>query len=204
MRKMAMAVGMLMLSSTCVFAMPDRVGKTDMGFQIGGLLPASGSIDDAAHFGGSLSYGVNDWFAMGIEGGYSDSRTSFNIGDSVRQAHITRVPFFFDLIARYTKLSDYNYVPYGVLGLGAVFGDTRAQGAFASSGLELNVSDAFAIKIGAGVDWFMTDQWILNLEASYVWVNEDAKVTRLSDGAEVDSADSSYWMIGGGAKYLFE
>ena len=203
MRKMAMLVGILMLSSSCVFAMPDRVGKVDAGFQVGGLLPDGNAQDAAVYYGGSMSYGVYDWLGVGIEGGYADTTTDFNIGGSNREGHINRVPFFVDLIFRYTK-PEYEYAPYAVLGLGGLFADTSGTGTFTNGGLKLDVENSFAMKFGVGVDWFLNDKWMANLEASYVWVDEEAKVTRLSNGTLVDSSDMSYWQVGGGFKYLFE
>lgn len=198
-----MAVGILMCSSTCVFAMSDRVGKFDAGFHVGGLVSDSGKVNAATYFGGNVAYGVSDWFAVGVEGGYGDSRTSFNIGGNDHKAHISRIPLFADLIFRYSRPEN-DYVPYGLLGLGALFTDIHGTGTLLSSNLKLDIDNSFAVKLGAGVDWFVTDHWILNFETSYVWVDADANVTNLAGGSTLDSAPLDYWMVTGGAKYLFD
>ncbi len=193
-----------MISSSCVFAMPDRVGKTDAGFMIGGLLTNTDKLGSAAYYGGTAAYGVNDWFAVGVEGGYADSTTNFTIGRTTHEGKISRIPLFLDLIFRYTKMQDYNYVPYGVLGLGAVFTDIHGTGTFQTANLKLNADNSFAIKMGGGVDWFMNDKWALNFEASYVWVDSDATVLSLANGSTVDSTNLDYWTLTGGIKYLFD
>ena len=204
MRKIAMAMGILLMSSTCVFAMPDRTGKTDVGFQVGGLLPSNGSLNDGVYYGGSVAYGVTDWFALGVETGYEDSQTHFVVGSTTHNAKISRIPLFVDLIFKYTKTADYNYIPYGVIGLGGLFTDIHGIGTLTSANLKLDVDNSIAVKFGLGVDWLINDHWMLNFEASYVWVDADAKVINLSGGSTVDSANMDYWMIGGGAKYLFD
>ena len=204
MRKIALIAGMLIASYGCAFAMPDRTGKTDVGFQIGGLLQGTEKLDSALYLGGSAAYGVNEWFAVGLEGGYSDQSTSIPLSGTEQQGKIGRIPLFLDLILRYTKMPDVNYVPYGVLGLGALFTDVHGTGTFQSSNLKLDVDNSFAIKMGAGVDWFINEKWALGLEASYVWVDSDANVISLSNGRTIDSTNLDYWTLTGGVKYLFD
>ena len=198
-----MAVGILMFSSTCVFAVSDRVGKFDAGFHVGGLVSDSGKVNAAAYYGGSVAYGVSDWFAVGVESGYGDSRTSFNIGGADHKALVSRIPLFVDLIFRYTKM-EHDYVPYGVLGLGGLFTNIHGTGTLLSSNLKLDIDNSFAVKIGAGIDWFVTERWMLNFETSYVWADAEANVTNLAGGSTLDSARLDYWMVTGGFKYLFE
>ncbi len=198
-----MILGMLLVSSSCIFAMPDRTGKTDVGFHIGGLLPDSNHMDSNAYYEGSVAYGVKDWFAIGAEIGYEDAGTSFRIGATDHNAKISRIPLFVDLIFRYTK-NDFNYVPYGVVGLGMLYTDIHGTGTLNSANLKLDVDNSFAAKFGLGVDWFINDHWILNFEASYIWAAADAKIKNLSSGNTVDSASMDYWTIGAGAKYLFD
>ena len=202
MRKIAMMAGMLMISSTCVFAMPDRVGKADAGFNVGGLVSDSGTLDAAAYYGLSVSYGINDWFAIGAESGYGDSRTNFTVGGTEHEAPLSRIPLFADLIFRYPRPEN-NYAPYGVIGLGVLFTSIHGTGTLSDSRFKLDVDNSFAAKFGAGVDWAVNDQWMLNVEASYVWVGTDARIRSLGTASTVDSGGLNYWMFTGGAKYLF-
>ena len=207
MRKMALAAGLLLLSSASAFAlaeMPDRTGKLDAGFHVGGLLPDSSNLNSAVYYGGTVAYGVTDYFAVGMEGGYGDSRTSFNVNGVSHNAHITRIPLFLDLIYRYTKKQENGYVPYGVLGLGALFSDIHGTGTLLSANQKLDMDNSFACKLGLGVDWYISNQWMLNLDLGYILVDGEAKVKNLANNNTLDSADMNYWMITGGAKYLFD
>ena len=199
MRKIAMVVGMLMISSSCVFAMPDRVGKVDAGFNVGGLLSSEKELDSSVYLGGSVSYGFTDWFALGVEGGWGDSDANFVNGGSGK---VTRVPLFMDMIFRYTK-SEYNYVPYGLIGIGALFTSQHGTGTLNSLNLRMDAPDTFAMKFGLGVDWFVNDKWVVNAEAAYIWASDDVELLN-SRGISIDSADLDYWTITGGVKYLFD
>ena len=203
MRKAVMILGVLLISSTCVFAMPDRVGKTDAGFHIGGLAPNSNHLDSGAYYEGSVAYGLKDWFALGVETGYEDAGTHFMIGATDHNAKISRIPIFADLIFRH-PMADLNTVPYAVLGLGMLYTSIHGTGTLTSANLKLDVSNSLAMKFGLGADWFINDHWSLNFEASYVWTPADARIINLSNGSTVDSANMDYWMIGAGAKYLFD
>ncbi len=204
MRTAAMIVGALLVSSTFALAMPDRTEKTDIGFQIGGLIPDSNQMNSEMYIGGSASYGITDWFALGIETGYGDARNKFAVGPTQYNTHLSHIPLFFDMIFRYTKMTDYNVVPYGVFGLGGVFFDVHGQGTLNDANLKLDVSNSFAIKLGAGADWFFNENWALNFEASYVWVDDDAKIRDLGTGNAVDTAGLDYWTVEGAIKYVFD
>src|SRR3989338_3368105 len=104
MRKVALVWAILIFSTTTVFAAWDRAGQTDLGFQIGALMPTGDKIDTAAQFGGTVSFGVNEWFAVGLELGYADSSTDFTVNGIDSEANIKRIPLFFDMIARYNDL----------------------------------------------------------------------------------------------------
>ena len=203
MRKMAMIVGMLLVSTTCVFAMPERTQKTDMGFQIGGLSPSAAHIDTGVYYGLNAAYGINDWFAVGVEGGYEDTKTRFTIGTNEHNPGLSYIPLFADLIVRHSMV-EYGAVPYGVLGLGMLFMNDHGTGTLNDSHLKLETDNSFAIKLGAGVDWFINEKWALNFEASYVWAAADAKIVDLTTSDTVDSASLNYWTILGGLKYLFD
>ena len=202
-RKVLMILGVLLISSTYVFAMPDRVRKTDVGFQIGGLVPGDNHLDSGAYYEGSVAYGLSDWFALGLETSYEDSGTHFIIGITDHNAKLSRVPLFADLIFRH-PMDDLNTVPYAVLGLGMLFTDVHGAGTLTAANLKLQANDSFAMKFGLGADWFINEHWMFNVEGSYVWASADAKIINLSDGTTVDSANMDYWMVGAGLKYLFD
>ena len=204
MQKFFLMILMILVSAMSVSAAEDRTGKTDLNFQIGGLLSTNSHSDNGAYYGGRVTYNFKDWFAVGLEGGYSDTTTRFTIDPTEYRSHISYIPLFFDLMFKYTQNQDYNYVPYGVLGLGMLFTDVHGTGTLNDSNFKMDINNSFAIKLGAGIDWFVNSNWALNFEASYVWAAADANLVNLTSGTAVDSASMDYWTLLGGLKYLFD
>ena len=203
MRTIVVVLAVFFISSTSAFAMSDRVGKMDAGFQIGGLLATDDNVDAGAYYGATFSYGIYPWFAIGVEGGCEDSKTNFSAGSTTYEAGLSRIPLFFDLIFRYGKPEN-DFVPYSVLGLGGVFTSVHGAGTLNTDNKKLEADSSFAAKFGLGLDWKVSDHWMLNVEGSYVWAAEDAEIKDRTSFALVDSANLDYWTITGGAKYLFD
>ncbi len=196
-------MAMLLVSSACAFATPDRTGKTDLGLQVGGLLPIARSLDNGPYYQARVSYSIKDWVAVGVEAGYENAPARFVTGATEVHTHINHVPVFADIILRATQMENTNVVPYGVLGVGELFSTARGIADFTDANLKLNIDNSFAFKLGAGVEWFKDDQWAVTLEGSYVWAASDAKLVNMK-GVEIDSASMNYWTLVGGIKYLFD
>ncbi len=77
--------------------------------------------------------------------------------------------------------------PYGLLGIGVMQAELKATGPGGS--VELDETD-LAFRYGAGIDSYITEHWVFNLEASYVQPTED-----------VDNLN--YYSLGGGIQYRF-
>ena len=160
---------------------PDRQGRWDLG--IGVAAGMNDSADDAAFVYGQISYGVTPYIGLGIEAGWEEADSSIN-SDSIGV-----VPVLGDIILRIPNLHE-ALVPYGILGLGAA-------GVYASRDNLDDVDDTgFTWKLGAGADWFMNSNWILNFEFAY-W-NADVKLagTSANDGFD-------WWTVGMALKYVF-
>ena len=170
----------------------DRVGKWDIGVNVSGAIPTDGDVDSAAYIGGSLSYGVQEWFALGFEAGWA----GFGESDAGINVDEDAVPIFGDLIFRFPTSSEWK--PYAIVGLGVIVWNVDSN----IPGLDLEIDTAFAAKFGGGVDYFVNDNWALNFEFSYV--TSDADATATLNGTSVSASGSTdYWMVGGGLKYLF-
>lgn len=160
----------------------NRAGRNQIGLDLAGAI-VDKDISDALYVGGDWSYGVNDWFAIGAEAGWEG--TDFDFGDE----DLDIVTVFGDLIAR-GSVPGWAAVPYGVIGFGVLH---------ASSDVENFDSDdtSFAMKFGAGLDWFLTRNWLLNFEVAYIATGGDLPA---SNGV---TEDLDHWRIGGGLKYAF-
>ena len=208
MKKITFALLFLsLLASPLVYAAPDRVGKADVGINVSGAFPSDSESSGGAQVTGSMSYGVNSWAALGFSVGWVgtsiDSATSSGI--TIEEADVSGIPIFGEIIIRVPNNSP--VVPYGVFGLGTVIwdvDDTTATGGF---NIETDVDSALAVKLGGGIDWFINENWIANLEAAYVFSNPDGDVTVSGGGASVtvpgEDLDFDYWTVGGGLKFVF-
>lgn len=186
--------GLLVFSfimSTPAFAAPDRAGKWDAGLNVSGVIPNDGDFDDSVYVGGTVSYGVNDWFAVGLESGWASP-------DVDNAADVDMVPLLVDFIVRQPAQADQPQVFYGVLGLGALFFSADSN----IAGVNVDIDDAFGVKLGGGVDWFVNENWALNFEASYIFSDASASASAGPIAASGD-VDTDYWQIGGGIKYVF-
>ncbi|MCG3176554.1 MAG: hypothetical protein MOGMAGMI_01512 [Candidatus Omnitrophica bacterium] len=175
-------VMMFGISGSALATAPDRVGKVDLGGYVAGAFNDN-SIDDAAYVGLNMSYGVTPWIALGVEGGWQQGEHESEPGE-VGIANIMG-----DVILRW-HIEGQEFVPYGVLGLGA------ASGYASIEDRDDRDDSAFAWKLGGGVDWFVNSNWALNFEASWTDPGD------LPSGSTAND-DLDYVAVGGGIKYLF-
>lgn len=166
-----------------VNSMTDRTGRSDLGLQLAGGF-SSDQIDDALYVGGVYSYGVNPWLALGVEAGWQEADFDITNDDDLNM-----LTAFGEVIGR-ASIPDWAGVPYGVIGIGVLHAYTDVVS-------DNDDETAFAMKFGAGLDWFLTPKWILNVEAAYI-----------ATGGEINSGianteDLDHWRVGGGLKFVF-
>jgi len=181
------AAVMILFLAGSVCAAPDRSGKWDAGMKVSGAFSDDKDLDEAVFVEGSTSYGINEWLAIGAELGWQERELS--------NQDLTAVPILADVIVRVPQEPDMQLQPYGIVGVGAIvwdYDDSR------DAAPEFDTESSFATKIGGGVDYFLTDQWILNTEVAYIYTNEDVNVTDISRNVDLD-----YWTAGVGVKHVF-
>jgi opacity protein-like surface antigen len=127
-----------------------------------------------------VSYGISEYLAVELEGGYFElkSKSGSEIG----------------VLSGYTNLQVRapikEFVPYIVGGIGMQFYDYK----------KLLVDDrkdkdsSFSYKLGGGFEYFLTQDWAFNSEASYVYGNTGGEAT----------LDVYGWRYSAGFKYFFE
>lgn len=206
-KKMALLLVVLLGCASAAQAAPDRVGKWDVGVNVSGNFQTDSDINDGVGVEGSFSYGINSWLAVGFSGGWSghsiDDATSAGI--TVHGADMNLFPLFGDIIFRVP--TDRAVVPYGVVGLGTVITnvddtDTSVTGLT----VQTDVDTAFAVKLGGGVDWFINENWIFNVQGNYVFYRPDVTETASISGVSISATDNlkfDYWNVGAGLKFVF-
>jgi len=178
----------------------DITGRWGVGVQVSGALPTDDS-DPATQIGGSVIYGIVDYFAVGMEVGwmsFDQDSGSIDLGD------LEGVPVFGILQARYPfAAGGTNATVYGTFGLGGIFWDYNESDLLNRNSINVDVENSLAVKLGLGVDLFINRNWVVSAEGSYVFSN--SKTTISAPGlVAAEDVDTDYWTIGGGAKYYFQ
>ena len=203
MKKVLSLFAVLVCLPLAAHAGSDRVGVWDAGVTIQGDFLSDDNAGDNVYYGGNFSYGINSWFAVGMSAGWSDS--TFDVaspsGNFAKGGRVTIVPVFADFIFRVPGSEDKNLVPYGVMGLGALFTNLHGTGDAGRFGQQADNEDGFAFKLGVGVDWFANKNWIYNLETGYVFTTASLDITD-SRGGDAGSVDLDYYYLGGGVKWI--
>jgi outer membrane protein len=65
---------------------------------------------------------------------------------------------------------------------------------------ELNVDGGFGVAAQAGFDYWINDNWGLNLDVKKIWLDVDASLNNNTIKADVDLDP---WLIGAGISYRF-
>lgn len=175
-------------SDTPATAAPDRVGRWDMGLFAD--FAFNSDSDSTGFYGGTVAYGVTPWIALGVSAGWQEAEV-----DTDSDQDLGLVPIMADIIVRFPNVHA-TVVPYGVLGLGVIGAYvTDENGVGPTNNGDDSDDTAFGWKIGAGVDWFLNERWIMNFELAYYSADPDLTNTQVSD---ID-----FWTLGAGIKYLY-
>jgi opacity protein-like surface antigen len=179
---------MVLACASAFAAAPDRINKVDWGIEGGGAFPGD-NLDSAGYIQTNMSYGLTEWVAIGVEGGWWEANTDAANNESIGVGQILA-----DVILRIPTLHD-QLVPYGILGLG--YAGTYMQNEPSTPQQEGadNDDSSFALKIGGGLDWFVDANWILNFELA--WNSNSPSLPQAS------TQDSDAMTVTGGVKYLF-
>ena len=189
-----------------LYAAPDHTGQWDMGIKVGGILPSNAGGGNTGFLGGEFAYGINEWAAAGLSTGWTDAKLSVDNGRGakINGGKFGALPIFADLIFRVPTPIHYDYLsPYAVLGLGTLITRNLTTQDLAGNNLASHLEHSIAFKLGAGLDWFMNSNWIMNFEMNYVFSGVKVDIINNSTHAAVDSTDLDHFYIGVGAKYLF-
>lgn len=187
MKRTFISAFVMLLAGTSAFAAaPDRVGRWDIGLLGGGAF--NDSADDAGYIQGAIAYGVTPYIALGAEVGWQEANGAADESVGV-------VPILADLIIRMPDWHD-QLVPYVTIGLGALSAYTTDEDGSGSLNNGDDVNDtSFGFKLGGGLDWFLTENWIANVEVAFFGGDPDLPATTISD--------TDFWTFGGGLKYAF-
>ncbi|MGN7438957.1 MAG: OmpW/AlkL family protein [Alcanivorax sp.] len=102
------------------------------------------------------------------------------------------------LTLQYHFTPDNKFSPYVGAGINytVFYGEDDAPGF-----TDFNVGNGFGLAVQAGFDYWINDNWGLNLDAKYIDLNVDASVN--NGGLNAYDVDINPWVIGAGVSYRF-
>ncbi len=204
MKKKSFIAGLLLLLTMNAFAGPDRSQRWDMGFDMARYDGRSNNLGESLLLSGSVSYGMNEMLALGVSGGYTNVGFTANPASGlIEGSDLTVTPLFGELILR-VPTGDQPFTPYFVGGLGAMLTHPSGTDELLRNNANTRSHDAFAGKVGGGLDWRVNDRWLYNFEIGYVSTGARLEVFNTSTGAQIESNDLDFWYLGGGVKYVFD
>ncbi len=170
---------------------PDRVGRWDLGVYGAGAMN-DGEVDDAGYIGMSMSYGMTPYIRLGVSSGWQESDV-----DNASEVETGSVDVMGDIIIQNPYLHD-TLVPYLIVGLGVIGTYVTDENGIAPTNNGDDVDDtSFGWKIGAGLDWFVNDNWIVNFQVAWLDSSNDLP------GTTIDGDGGDYFLVGGGLKFAF-
>ncbi len=205
MKNFALVLTLSLAVCTTAFAAPNPTGKIEAGVGVAGLFGSDGGTNDTVFIPGSINYGLNPNWALGVSSGWADVEINGDngLGSRVDGGSETLIPLFFDVIYRYHS-DDNAFTPYFDLGLGAILANHGGNRDLSVNNLSVRDSDGFAVKLAGGVDWFVTENWAYNLELGYILTDASSEIVSNTTGAKTDTIDLDFWYVGGGVKYRFD
>lgn len=180
----------------------DMTGKASVGVVTGTVFPKDSDIDNTWYvIGGNFAYGINEYLAVGAEVGYTtweDKEDGIDYGD------IRAIPLLADVYLRYpTELGAQTVIPYAIGGIGVVFWEYDESSLLEANSVVVDMDNSLGIKIGGGVDYFISESLALNLEGSYLWSDADASIAAFGTYTEA-TVDTDSFILTLGFKYYFE
>ena len=160
--------------------------------------------DVTALFEGIAQYFVNDWFSLGFSVGYSNGDIDAEEnGLSVEFGQLQQIPM--RLTGRFHNwFLDSKASYYGGGGVGYYINDFDSTTAVLSSdpNASVDVDNSFGFHLDAGVEYFFTANWALDLDMKYVWNQVDFDFID-STGLETIGIDLDGFVAGVSLKYCF-
>lgn len=204
MKKKLLLIAALLFLTVNVYAAPDRNQKWDAGFNLSMADARSSNIDESLSLSGSVSYGMNDVLALGVSGGYTSASFQAQTPSGlVEGPDLTFTPIFGDIILR-VPTGEKPFTPYAIFGLGVLLSGTNGTDSLLNRNTNTRSHDAFASKIGGGLDWQVSSRWAYNFEIGYVLTGARLEIYNTSTGNQIESNDLDFWYVGGGVKVLFD
>ncbi len=179
------------------FAQDESEQKWAISVLGGGIFPKEDDYGTTGFIGGRLTYDLTPNAAVGVESGWLNYKHEFN---GTKYGDVRGIPLLADLILKMPiEAMDNKLVPYVLGGIGVLFWDYKEASIVSDAGIDVEGDTSFALKLGGGMDFFVSDQTALFVEGSYIFSNYDVETNVGGAG----TADTDAGFVGGGLKVRF-
>jgi opacity protein-like surface antigen len=151
------------------------------------FIPLEDGLETSVYLGGDVGYQWNEWWELFISAGWAESDIENVNGD------VSVIPVL--LNARFNLWPGvYAVDPYVFGGIGASFNDISVAGLPG-----VDIDDSFAGQIGAGADYWITEQLSISLQLRFFFSSADIEPSVAGD----DDVELNALQIGGGVRWTF-
>lgn len=168
-----------------------------------GEIKSSGTVYGEAN----LTYFFVEYFSLELSGGYAKpdlDLTQNSTGYVVEYGELKQIPFL--LTARFHWWADIPKVGlYAGGGLGYFINDFSVSSTFRSSnpGVAVDADNSIGFLVAAGVEYFITTKWALNVDLKYVYNSVDFLQTQPGVSPSAFDLGLHTFLGGVGIKYYF-
>lgn len=125
---------------------------------------------------------------------YKDYKQRYGLGGTKADVHVITVMPFVEFRTRYD-----HWAPYFTTGVGMNFSAVTNE----PSGIDIDVKNSLAVKVGIGADWFITDHIAINTEAAWKLNKADWKASLTGTTLASDNANLSVVQVLAGLRFYF-
>lgn len=160
--------------------------------------------DEDVMYEGNLTYFIHDYFSLELSIGYVETDVDLSaFGLSVDAGELENIPVI--LSGRFHFSTNPKINPYISFGVGYFFNDFDQNDyiieALYGPGADVDVDDSFGFHLGAGVEFFISENASFNLDFKYIWTEVEAEVN--VPGFSDEDLELNPYVLGLGIKYYF-
>jgi outer membrane protein W len=154
--------------------------------------------DDAAMFGGTLTWFAHEYFSFELACDYVETDLDVRLaGVSAVTGELTQIPVTLALRTHFS--TNPRVSPYLGGGAGWYFNDFDPDSDFWGTGLDVEVEDTYGLFVCGGIELFVTDCFAIDINAKYVWT----EITLEPEGYVEEDFDGDAFIGGIGFKLYF-
>ena len=164
--------------------------------------------DATSLFEANCTWFIHKMFSLELLAGYAKTDIEYFEPDvtstPVEFGELKQIPILLTGRLHYW-FANPNLTLYGGGGVGYYINDFSVSSLILSfePGLTVDADDSFGFHLAAGLEWFFSANWALNLDLKYIWNEADFVSTEPGESPETDKIDLDSFVVGVGIKYYW-